>query len=66
MKSCYVTGVSSMKGNKRSHSLHATKRFWKANLQKVTIINAKGEPERVYISARALKRGTKRGTLKRA
>ncbi len=66
MKACYVTGVKSMKGNSRSHSLHATNKTWKANLQKVTIINEKGEPERVYVSARALKRGTKRGTIKRA
>ena len=56
-KQCSVTGVKSMKGNKRSHSLHATNKTWKANLQKVKIVNEKGEVERVYVSARALSRG---------
>ena len=66
MKACYVTGAKSMKGHKRSHSLHATNKTWKANLQKVNIVNEKGEVVRVYVSARALKRGVKRGTIKRA
>ena len=56
-KQCYVTGVKSMSGNSRSHSLRASKKSWKANLQKVNIINDKGEVERVYVSARALRRG---------
>lgn len=56
-KQCYVSGVKSMSGNKRSHSLHASKKTWKANLQKVNIVNEKGEVERVYVSARALRRG---------
>jgi len=46
-----------MSGNTRSHSLHASKKIWKANLQKVNVINEKGEVERVYVSARALRRG---------
>ena len=57
MRQCSVTGVKSMKGNMRSHSLHATNKIWKANLQKVKVVNEKGEVERVYVSARALKRG---------
>lgn len=56
-KVCVVTGVKSMKGNTRSHSLHATNKTFKANLQKVKIVNEKGETERVYVSARALRRG---------
>ena len=66
MKVCYVTGVKSMKGHKRSHSLHATNKTWKANLQPVKIIDENGEEKRVFVSARALKRGVKRGTIKRA
>ncbi len=58
MRECSVTGVKSMKGNKRSHSLHATNKTWKANLQKVKVVNEEtGETEKVYVSARALKRG---------
>ena len=57
MRECSVTGVKSMKGNKRSHSLHATNKTWRANLQKVKVVNEKGEVEKVYVSARALKRG---------
>ena len=57
MRECSVTGVKSMKGNKRSHSLHATNKTWRANLQKVKVVNEKGEVEKVYFSARALKRG---------
>ncbi len=43
-----------MTGNKRSHSLHATRRNWNVNLQKATIM-VDGKPQRVRISARALK-----------
>ena len=65
MRACSVTGVKSMKGHKRSHSLHATNKTWKANLQKVTMLDENGNEIRVYVSARALKRGVKRGTIKR-
>ena len=34
-RKCYVTGLGSTAGNNRSHSLQATRRTWKANLQKV-------------------------------
>lgn len=56
-KQCAVTGKKFMSGNQRSHSLHATRRKWKANLQKVRIVNENGEVQRVYVSARALKSG---------
>ncbi|MDY0023518.1 MAG: 50S ribosomal protein L28 [Candidatus Izemoplasmatales bacterium] len=54
---CSVTGKKFMTGNNRSHSLHATKKQWKANLQKVRIIDEDGQVKRVYVSARALKSG---------
>ena len=57
MRACSVTGVKSMKGNKRSNSLHATNKIWKANLQKVKVVNEDGTVERVYVSARAIRRG---------
>jgi large subunit ribosomal protein L28 len=46
-----------LSGNNRSHSLQATKRKWKANLQKVKVIDENGQVKRVYVSARALKSG---------
>ena len=54
---CSVTGKKTMSGNNRSHSLHATKKKWKANLQKVKVIDEDGQVKRVYVSARALKSG---------
>lgn len=54
-KECYITGKKSMTGNNRSHALNATKKKWKANLQKVKIIDANGEVKKVYLSARAMK-----------
>ena len=54
---CYVTGLSSVSGNNRSHSLQATRRTWKANLQTVRIKDENGNVKKVKISARALKSG---------
>lgn len=51
---CPITGKKTVSGNKRSHSLRATRRTWNANLQKATIL-VDGKPTRVRISARALK-----------
>jgi len=36
--------------------MNATRRKWKANLQKVRIIDENGEKKTVYVSARALKK----------
>ncbi|QWC00437.1 50S ribosomal protein L28 [Mycoplasmatota bacterium] len=54
---CSVSGKKTMSGNNRSHSMQATKRQWKANLQKVKVIDENGQVKRVYVSARALKSG---------
>lgn len=51
---CAVSGKKALSGNKRSHSLRATRRKWNVNLQKVTIM-VDGKPTRVRISTRALK-----------
>ena len=55
-KVCYVTGRKAGTGNKRSHALNASRRTYKANLQKVRIL-VDGKPKRVWVSARALKSG---------
>ena len=54
---CYVTGLGTVSGNNRSHSLKATRRTWKANLQKVRIKDENGKIKRVYVSTRALRSG---------
>lgn len=56
MAKCYLTGKSTSTGNKRSHSLRATRRTWKANLQTVRIKMEDGSVKKVKISARALKK----------
>ena len=56
-RKCYITGVGSKSGNNRSHSLQATRRTFKANLQKVRIVDENGRVKRVYVSTRALRSG---------
>lgn len=50
----YITGKRTRFGNKRSHALNASRRSWKPNLQKVTILE-NGKRKKVYVSARTLK-----------
>ena len=56
-RQCYATGKKGMSGNNRSHAMNASRRKWKANLQKVRIVDENGEVKRVLVSARALKSG---------
>ncbi len=56
-RECVVTGKKGMSGNNRSHGMNATKRRWKANLQKVRIIDEDGNVKKALVSARALKSG---------
>ena len=56
-RKCYITGIGSKAGNNRSHSLQATRRTFKANLQKVRIVDENGRVKRVYVSTRALRSG---------
>ena len=53
-KVCAVTGKKALSGNRRSHSLRATRRKWNVNLQKVRVV-IYGKPQRIRVSARALK-----------
>lgn len=55
-KQCFVTGRKSSSGNTRSHAMNASRRTWKANLQKVRIL-VDGKPKKVWVSAHALKSG---------
>ena len=62
-RTCAVSGKKAMSGNKRSHSLRATRRKWNVNLQKVHMV-IDGKPQTVKVSARALK--TMKGQNKKA
>lgn len=55
-RKCFVTGKGTSTGNHRSHAMNASKRTWKANLQKVRIL-VDGKPRRVYVSTSALRSG---------
>ena len=61
-KVCYVTGRKVRSGNARSHAMNATKRTFKANLQKVKIL-VDGKPKKVWVSTRALKSGKDRKSV---
>lgn len=49
---CPVTGKKPISGNKRSHSLRATRRRWDINLQNYKI-EIDGKPVKVRMTARA-------------
>ncbi len=49
---CPVTGKGPQSGNKRSHSLRATRRRWSTNLQKFKV-EVDGKPMTIRMSTRA-------------
>ncbi len=51
---CAVSGKRAQSGNRRSHSLRATRRKWNVNLQKAHVV-IDGKEQTVLVSARALK-----------
>ena len=53
-KVCQISGKGPLSGNKRSHSMRASRRKWNVNLQKVKVV-VDGRPVTLRISARALK-----------
>jgi large subunit ribosomal protein L28 len=55
-RKCFITGKSPRTGNNVSHANNKTKRTWGVNVQKVRIM-VDGKPQRVWVSARALKSG---------
>ena len=59
---CAVSGRGPLSGNRRSHSLRATRRKWNVNLQKVRI-NVNGKPQTVRVSARELRILKKQGAI---
>lgn len=61
-KRCEVSGRGPLSGNRRSHSMRATRRKWNVNLQKVRVV-VDGKPQTIIVSARALRTLKKQGAI---
>lgn len=61
-KRCEVSGRGPLSGNRRSHSMRATRRKWNVNLQKVRVV-VEGKPQTIKVSARALRTLKKQGAI---
>lgn len=57
MAKCEITGKQRRTGNNVSHANNKTKRTFKANIQKVKIVDENGTVRRAYVSTKALKSG---------
>ncbi|MBI1291532.1 50S ribosomal protein L28 [bacterium] len=57
MAICKFTGKKRAVGNNVSHANNKTKRTFKANLQKVKILDEQGRPTRAVVSTKAIKNG---------
>lgn len=53
-RKCAISGKGPMSGNKRSHSMRASRRKWNVNLQKATIM-VDGKPKKVKLAARTIR-----------
>ncbi len=54
MAKCEMCGKKPMSGNNVSHSMHRTKRKWKPNIQKTTILKG-GKLQKVKLCSRCLR-----------
>ena len=61
-KRCEVSGRGPLSGNRRSHSMRATRRKWNVNLRKVRVV-VDGKPQTIKVSARALRTLKKQGAI---
>lgn len=57
MAKCEFTGKKRAVGNNVSHANNKTKRRFGANIQRVKILDEKGNVRRAYVSTKALKSG---------
>jgi large subunit ribosomal protein L28 len=58
MAKCEICGKKPLTGHNVSHSMHRTKRQWKPNIQKVTIVKD-GRLRKVKICSRCLRTAVK-------
>jgi large subunit ribosomal protein L28 len=54
MAKCEICGKAPMSGNNVPHSLHKTKRQWRPNIQKVTLVQD-GRSRKAYVCAKCLR-----------
>ncbi|NLV91256.1 MAG: 50S ribosomal protein L28 [Firmicutes bacterium] len=54
---CVVCNKGTRTGNAVSHSMRATKRTWRPNLQKIRVTDNNGATRRAYVCTRCLKSG---------
>jgi large subunit ribosomal protein L28 len=54
MAKCEICGKSPMSGNNVPRSFHKTKRRWRPNVQKMTLVE-NGRPRKAYICTRCLR-----------
>ncbi|MEQ8818738.1 MAG: 50S ribosomal protein L28 [Sumerlaeia bacterium] len=57
MAKCEVTGKRRRVGNNVSHANNKTKRAFKANIQRVKVLEADGTVRHAYVSTKALRSG---------
>ncbi|MGL9687482.1 MAG: 50S ribosomal protein L28 [Candidatus Phytoplasma sp. TWB_XP] len=50
MSKCYIDEKTTLFGNRRRHTMNATKRIWKANLQNVKIVDENGKIQKLKIT----------------
>lgn len=62
-KVCAISGRGPLSGNKRSHSLRATRRKWNVNLQKVRVVDENGKPQTLRVSAREMRTLKKKNAI---
>lgn len=57
MAKCEISGKRRQVGNSVSHANNRNKRTFKANIQRVKIVDENGTTRRAYVSTKALKSG---------
>jgi len=57
MAKCEISGKHRRFGNSVSHANNKTRRAFKANIQKVKIVDENGQVRRAYVSTKVLKTG---------
>jgi large subunit ribosomal protein L28 len=55
MAKCELTGKKPSFGHNVSHSKRRTRKVWKPNVQKVTLVDAQGKRRKVKIAASTLR-----------
>lgn len=55
MAKCEISGKKPSTGNNVSHSKRRTRRVWKPNIQKITMVDANGRRRKVRVAASTIR-----------